>query len=172
MCRGKGRGEPSSVQFDFDRSALGSSFKSTRPHDPKALDLLNDRPMLPALAVMENDQPAEVAGDFFVDAIHRLELRPDAADEPHVQAGQKVIDVAVNEVKAALDGSVERLPQGVVQGRLAAVYNCFAEMTRFLRTPARGPVWIPKECGLCAGVAARLTPFARSENLLTMRTND
>jgi hypothetical protein len=47
--------------------------------------------MFPAVAVMQDDQPAEVAGDFLVDAIDRLELVPDAAD----RVGERRVDAVV-----------------------------------------------------------------------------
>src|SRR5262245_47818616 len=51
-----------------------------RLQDAKALDLLEQGQVRPAVAVMQDDQPVQVAADLRIDAIHGLQLFPDAAD--------------------------------------------------------------------------------------------
>jgi hypothetical protein len=47
---------------------------------PEALNFLDLLESRPALEIVEDEQPVQIAPDFLVDSIERLELVPDAAD--------------------------------------------------------------------------------------------
>src|SRR4051794_4382412 len=72
-------------------SAASSRRASGRFQDPEALHLLHDRQVLPPLAVVQDDQPAEIAADLLVDPVDGDELVPGAAD----RIGQRRIDPIV-----------------------------------------------------------------------------
>src|SRR5208283_1577772 len=71
-------GDQSSCQCHSD----GSQNRET-------LDLVHDRQVLPAIAIVQIDGTVQVAGDFGIDPADCLELLPDAADA----AGQRYVDV-------------------------------------------------------------------------------
>src|SRR5579872_5938836 len=78
------------------------SSRSTDLNDPESVDLLDHFVPLPAFDVVQNNEAAQIASEFVIHLVDRLELLPDAADgvvERHVNA----VVVVAGELAARVD---------------------------------------------------------------------